>query len=43
MNKETKMCSKVCWDLLELTEQQAGLISKLVVRVKELESILEVE
>ena len=42
MKKQTLKYSKVCWELLELTEQQAELINKLVVRVKELESILEV-
>lgn len=36
-------CTKVCWDLLELTERQAELIHKLTLRVKELEAILDVE
>jgi len=33
-------CSKVCWDLLELTNKQAELIQKLTLRVKELEALL---
>lgn len=38
---ERKTCSKVCWDLLELTEKQAELIQKLTLKVKELEALLQ--
>jgi len=43
MGKNGIRCSKVCWELLELTEKQAELIQKLIVRVKELEAILQME
>lgn len=39
MSWEKVKCSKVCWDLLELTEKQAELIQKLTLRVKELEAL----
>lgn len=39
---ETNGCSKVCWELLALTEQQTEIIKKLTLRVKELESLLNV-
>lgn len=38
-----QICSKVCWDLMELTERQATLIARLTLRVRELETILEIE
>lgn len=41
MEEQLPRCSKVCWDLLELTESQERLIQKLVLRVKELESVLQ--
>ena len=43
MTNSPRKCSKICWDLLELTERQAELIHKLTLRVKELEAILDVE
>ena len=43
MMSKPQKCSKVCWDLMELTEQQAALIAELSLRVKELETILEIE
>lgn len=43
MENRKNKCSKVCWDLLELTEKQSALITKLTLRVKELESVLRAE
>lgn len=40
---ETSRCSKVCWELMELVEKQAKLIRRLVLRVQELEAVLEAE
>lgn len=41
--KKLKKCSKVCWELLELTELQSKKIKKLTLKIKELESIFESE
>ena len=41
--KKLKKCSKVCWDLLELTESQTEKIKKLTLKIKELESIIDSE
>lgn len=41
--KETKKCSRVCWELLELTEKQAEVIDKLVYKIKQLEALLELQ
>ena len=38
-----KLCSKVCWELLELTEQQAETIRKLTYKLKELEAVINAE
>ncbi len=42
MNQD-RVCSRVCWELLELTENQATTIKKLVHKVKELERIINAE
>ena len=38
-----KICSKVCWELLALTEQQAEIIQKLTYKLKELEAVINAE
>ena len=42
-SNQDRICSKVCWELLELTEQQAETIRKLTYKLKELESIVNAE
>ncbi len=37
---EDRVCSRVCWELLELTEKQTELIKKLTYRLKELEAVV---
>ena len=41
--QQNKACSKVCWELLELTEQQTETIQKLTYKLKELEAIVNAE
>ena len=36
-------CSKVCWELLELTEKLKDIIERLTLKIKELEALLEVQ
>ncbi|MFW6015056.1 MAG: hypothetical protein ACOCRK_01310 [bacterium] len=36
-------CSKVCWELMELTEKQAKTIKNLSMKIKELESIIQAQ
>lgn len=38
-----RLCSRVCWELLELTERQTELIKKLTYKLKELEAIVNAE
>ncbi len=40
MAKKGPKCSKVCWELMDLVEHQAGIIKKLTLQIKELEAIL---
>jgi hypothetical protein len=40
MIQETKCSSKICWELLELTEKQENIIQELTHRIIELESVL---
>jgi hypothetical protein len=42
-SNQDRTCSKVCWELLELTEQQAETIRKLAYKLKELEAIVNAE
>ncbi len=39
MSQEQKKCSKVCWELLELTEKQEEIIKRLTLKIKELEAL----
>ncbi len=43
MTETDRICSKVCWELLELTEHQADVIKRLTHKIKELENIINVE
>lgn len=38
-----RLCSRVCWELLKLTEKQTELIKKLTYKLKELEAIVNAE